>query len=93
MFLHMSIHRPHPQYATDLAASMQHFGEALATQPGFLQANAFRTPGGELIGVALWESREAFERGIGAARSAIAGVPFDLWEAAEVQMFTGESVR
>jgi heme-degrading monooxygenase HmoA len=92
MFLHMSIHRPHPQYAAELAASMQRFGDALSTQPGFLQARAFRTPGGELIGVAMWESREAFQRGVGAGQAAIAGDPFDVWETGEVQVFSGESV-
>jgi heme-degrading monooxygenase HmoA len=92
MFLHMSIHRPHPQYVAALAASMNRFGAAMSTQPGFLQAHAFRTPDDRLIGVAMWESRGAFERGVAAAHAAIADEPLDLWEAGDVQIFTAESV-
>jgi hypothetical protein len=40
----------------------------------------------------MWESREAFQRGVGAGQAAIAGDPFDVWETGEVQVFSGESV-
>jgi heme-degrading monooxygenase HmoA len=92
MFLHMSIHKPHPHATEDLAASMHRFGEALRTQPGLVEVQAFKTADGELIGLALWESRAAWELGRHAGREAVQNDPFDEWESAPVVGYAAESI-
>lgn len=91
MFLHMSIHTPHPHALEDLAASMHRFGEALRTQPGLIEVQAFKTGDGQLIGLALWESRAAYQRGVSVGREAVRDEPFDEWESAPVVGYSGES--
>lgn len=91
MYLHMSIHTPHPHAIEDLAASMHRFGEALRTQPGLLEVQAFKTDDGQMIGLALWESRAACERGAPAGRAAVRDDPFDEWESAPIVGYGGES--
>lgn len=92
MFLHMSIHKPFPHAVDALTDSMHRFGEALRTQPGLIDVQAFRTDDGEMIGLALWQSREDWERGRGAGRDAVRDDPFDQWESAPVVGYAAESV-
>jgi heme-degrading monooxygenase HmoA len=60
MFLHMSVHKPRPQAVEPLIDVMRRFGEALRTQSGLVETQVFKTDDGRLIGLALWESRDAF---------------------------------
>jgi heme-degrading monooxygenase HmoA len=92
MYLHMSIHKPHPEATDALVDSMRRFGEALQTQPGLIDVRTFQTPNGELIGLALWESEDAWERGRLAGGAAVKDDPFHEWEAAPVIGFRGESL-
>ncbi len=92
MFLHMSVHTPHPQAVEPLIDSMRRFGEALRTQPGLVETHVFKTDDGRLIGLALWESRDAFEGGRHAGRDAVRDDPFDEWESEPVTGYAAESV-
>jgi heme-degrading monooxygenase HmoA len=92
VILHASIHKPCPHARAELVESMQRFGEALRRQPGLRFVGTFETEGGELVGLALWESREAFERGRTAGSKAVAGDPFDKWESAAVIGYVGLDV-
>ena len=57
-----------------------------------IATGTFATDDGKLIGVALWESEDAFRAGVGAGRDAIAGDPFDEWETGEIQMIRASEV-
>jgi len=43
MFLHMSIHKPHPHATDDLAASMQRFGDGVRTSSASRTTRSRRT--------------------------------------------------
>jgi heme-degrading monooxygenase HmoA len=88
----MSVHTPHPHAVEALAASMHRFDAAIRTQPGVREANVFKTEDGRLIGLILWASRDAFERGRAAGREAVKDDPFDEWEAEPVSVYVAESV-
>ena len=64
MFIFYSIHYPHPEKEELLVQSMHDYGELMKQQPG----NLFQAPypfkdseKGTLMGISIWESREAFQ--------------------------------
>ncbi|MBP3965984.1 antibiotic biosynthesis monooxygenase family protein [Paenibacillus lignilyticus] len=81
MFVHMSIHHPKPGKSEDLIASMHRFGSALEGAAGLREVHTLKdSRTGKLIGLAIWESEEAFRAGVSAARSAVENDPFEDWE-------------
>ena len=93
MILHMSVHTPHAHARALLLESMARYGAALNREPGLAYVDSFETKDGQVIGVALWESREAWERGKDAGRAAVAGDPFGEWESAAPICYTATSSR
>ena len=88
MYYHLSIHRPVPGARDALVASMHRFGAALAGAPGLVSVHTLEDAGdGVLVGLALWESEDAFRASVHLAREAVADDPFDEWEAGPVQGF------
>jgi heme-degrading monooxygenase HmoA len=80
MFIHLAIHHPKPEHADDLLASMHRVDAAAQGAPGLIQIGAWRDQGtGRLIGLAVWESAEAFEASVGQIFEVVADAPFDLW--------------
>ncbi len=80
MFAHLVIHYPKPEHFADLLASMQRVDKAAQGAPGLIQIGPWRDEGGDrLIGLALWESEEAFQAAAGPIFAAVAGDPFDDW--------------
>jgi heme-degrading monooxygenase HmoA len=78
VFVHLAIHRPRPGKADEMLASMERFGEAMKAGPGFVLHGALRDErSSRLVGLAVWESREAWEAAIGAAREALADLDID----------------
>jgi hypothetical protein len=47
---------------------------------------------GKLLGLAIWESREAFERGVLAMRAAVEDDPFLDWEEGPPEVYVFEDV-
>ena len=93
MIVHLSIHTPKPGKEQDLTASMHRYGAAGRGQQGFIDAKTLRdTRTGRLIGMARWEDEASWSAGVEAMRAAVAGDPFDEWEAAEVEGFFLEEV-
>jgi heme-degrading monooxygenase HmoA len=85
MFTHLSIHHPKPGRRDELIASMHRFGDAIAGAPGFVSVHTLHDPDEDvLVGLAIWESEEAFRASVGLARAAVADDPFDEWEAEPV---------
>jgi len=80
MFVHLAIHRPKPEHADDLLASMHRVDAAAQGAPGLIQIGAWRDQrSGRLVGLALWESAEAFEASAERIFQAVADDPFDQW--------------
>ena len=80
MFVHLAIHHPKPEHVDDLLASMRRVDQEAQGSPGLIQIGAWRDQGsGRLVGLALWESAEAFEASAERIFRAVADDPFDQW--------------
>ena len=80
MFIHLAIHQPKPEHVDDLLASMHRVDQAAQGAPGLVQIGAWRDQGSDrLVGLALWESAEAFQASVGRIFQAVADDPFDQW--------------
>ena len=85
MFTHIAIHTPKPEHRDDVIASMQRARAAGDGAKGLLQMGPWREiDGGRLVGLALWESREAFLAAAPGIFAAVADDPFDEWHAEPV---------
>lgn len=70
---------------------MRRYGAAVRTQPGLIDVYTIETTDGALIGLAMWESKEACDAGRAAGRAAVKDDPFDEWESEAVIGFEGEA--
>ena len=78
MFVHLAIHKPRPGKAEAMLESMNRFGAAMDAGAGFVLHGALRDErSNRLVGLAVWESREAWEAAIGQAREAVANLDID----------------
>ena len=86
MFYHVSIHRPNPGKEPDLIDSMHRFGATFAGAPGFVSVHTlYDEEQGVLMGLAIWESREAWQASVRLGREAVADDPFEEWESMDVE--------
>jgi heme-degrading monooxygenase HmoA len=80
MFIHLAIHHPKPEHADDLLASMHRVDQAAQGSPGLVQIGAWRDERSDrLIGLAVWESAEAFQASVERIFDVVADDPFDQW--------------
>jgi heme-degrading monooxygenase HmoA len=85
LFTHLSIHHPQPGWRDALIASMHRYGAAIADAAGLVPVHTLADPEADvLVGLAIWESEDAFHASVDLARAAVAGDPFDEWEAEPV---------
>lgn len=81
MFILMSVHHPHPEHRDALIDSMHRYGAALRGKAGLVSVHTLADAGSDrLVGLAIFESEEAFQRLAPDARAAVADDPFDVWE-------------
>lgn len=93
MIVHLAIHTPTPEGVEPLIASMQRFAAAGRSQPGLQEVHTMREPeSGKLLGLAIWESIEAFDHGVTAMRAAVENDPFLDWEVGPPQVYLFEDV-
>jgi heme-degrading monooxygenase HmoA len=93
MIVHLAIHTPKPDHIDDLIASMHRFAAAGTGQAGLIEAHTMRDArSGKLVGLAIWESREAFDRGVEAMRAAVEDDPFPDWEEGVPDVYLLEDV-
>jgi hypothetical protein len=86
MIAHLAIHHPKPEYKDDVLASMRRVDAAAAGQAGLIRINGWREiEGDRLVGMSMWESRDAFEAAMPVIFAAAGDVPWDLWEAEPVE--------
>jgi heme-degrading monooxygenase HmoA len=85
VFYHVSVHHPRAGRRDELIESMHRYGAALAGAPGLVSVHTLRDDGQEvLMGMAVWESEDAWQASVHLARAAVADDPFDEWEAEQV---------
>jgi heme-degrading monooxygenase HmoA len=84
VLVHLSIHRPVAGRERDLIASMHRFGKADGEPiPGLREVHTLRDrKSGSLVGLAIWDSEEAFTAGIPRMRAAVEGDDISAWERA-----------
>jgi len=83
LFISNCIHTPHPDKEGDLVESMHRYGKAARTQKGLIDVFTLKNAeGGELVGLALWDSEESYLAARPALRKAVEGDDFDSWEPA-----------
>jgi heme-degrading monooxygenase HmoA len=93
MIVHLAIHTPKPEGVDDLIASMQRFAAAARSQPGLQEVHTMRdSESGKLLGLAVWESREAFDVGVQRMRAAVEDDPFLDWEDTVPEVYVCEDV-
>jgi hypothetical protein len=94
MFIFYSIHYPHPEKEELLVQGMHEFGELMKQQPGILfQAPyPFKDPEkGTLMGISIWESREAFQAALPTLQSARQNSPSHEWEVKPPEVYMLDS--
>jgi len=80
MFVHLAIHFPKPEHVADVLASMQRVDEAARGAAGLIQIGAWQDAGhSRLVGIAQWESQEAFEAAHERIFQAVADDPLSEW--------------
>jgi hypothetical protein len=85
LFTQLSIHHPQPGRRDELIASMHRFGAAIAGAPGLISVHTLHDPEADvLVGLAIWQSEEAFRASAHLGGAAVADDPFDEWEAGPV---------
>jgi heme-degrading monooxygenase HmoA len=87
----MTIHTPHHKATDALRDSMLRFGEAIRSQPGFVDVHTILCEDEKLIGMAIWETQEAYERGRVAGGKAVKDDPFDQWESEPMIIYKGHT--
>ncbi|HTO24213.1 MAG TPA: hypothetical protein VMF68_07815 [Spirochaetia bacterium] len=93
MFILMSIHHPHPRHEAALIDSMHRYGAAIRGKPGLRGIHTLKDRGSDrLVGLAIFDSQEAFERLAPIAREAVKDDPFDVWEKVEIDGLMLEEV-
>ena len=93
MFVHIAIHRPREEAEALVIASMHRFGAAMQNQPGFIQTHTLKDARtGELVGLALWESKEAWLAARPAMQEAVKDDPFEDWEDEPPEVYQLEPV-
>lgn len=77
MFVHLAIHTPRVGKTEAMLESMQRFGAAMESAGLVLHASLRDERSDRLVGLAVWDSREAWEAAIGAARETIEDLDID----------------
>jgi heme-degrading monooxygenase HmoA len=82
MFTHVAIHYPKPEYRAELHASMRRLDAAAQGMPGLIRIGDWTEVDGgtRLVGIATWDSREAFEAAAPTLFAVVAGDPFAVWQ-------------
>jgi hypothetical protein len=80
MFVHLAVHYPKPEHAEDMLGSMLRVDAAAQGAAGLRQIGAWRdSKSDRLIGLAIWESREAWEAAADDIFAVIADDPILEW--------------
>ena len=88
MFVSLAIHRPKPRAEDGLIDAMHRFRDAAIGAPGLQHIHTLRSADqGILVGLAIWDSEDAFHAARAGMRSAIADIDFGALEDAGPEMY------
>ncbi len=88
MYVILSIHHPKPEHEAALIDSMHRFGNAVRGKPSCIRIHTLKDEhSSRLVGLAIFESPEAWQRLAPLAREAVKDDPFDVWEELEIDGF------
>jgi heme-degrading monooxygenase HmoA len=80
MYIHLVIQHPKPEHIGDMLASMRRVDKAAQGSPGLIQIGAWRDQDSDrLVGLAIWETPDAFHAAAEQIFKAVADDPFDQW--------------
>ncbi len=80
MFVNISVHRIRPGKEQLMLDSMRRFGEAAKKAGGVQQIHALEDErSGAIVGLAIWDSKEAYEAAGPALMAAVEGDDFADW--------------
>jgi heme-degrading monooxygenase HmoA len=81
LYVIISIHHPHPDKERLVIDSMDRYGEAAKRQHGLISVDTLKDENtGELVGLAIWDSKESFLAARPALMEATANDDFESWE-------------
>lgn len=81
MYISLSIHHPKPDKEALLIEAMHQLGKAVQNQPGLYYINAHKDAQRcVLVGLSIWETKEAMLAAGPIVMGATKDVPFDDWE-------------
>jgi heme-degrading monooxygenase HmoA len=88
MFVHLAIHYPRPEYVEAVLASMHRVDKAAEGTPGLIRMGAWRDENSDrLVGLAMWESQEAFQASAERIFQIVAENPWDQWCERPIDVF------
>lgn len=88
MFVHLSVHYPKKEKQQLLIDSMRRFGAAMKDLPGLQQVHTLKDEKtGRLIGLAIWDDKEQWEKALPVMYEAVKGDDFEDWEEQATQVF------
>ena len=81
MYVNIAIHRPHQDKEKFPIDSMHQYGELAKKQPGIVSVHTLKDENtGELVGLAIWNSKGSFLAARPALMKATENDDFDAWE-------------
>jgi hypothetical protein len=88
VFTHMVVHYPKAEHFDDLLASMRRVAVAAQGAAGLVRIGPWRDDrSGRLVGLAIWESREAFEAAAPGIFAVVADDPIMEWSTQPTDIF------
>jgi hypothetical protein len=85
----VSVHSPLAEHREAVLDSMQRYSRVARSQPGLVWVGAVDDEGGQLVGVAVWESPEAARAASPALMAEVGDDPFTTWETGPIEGFRG----
>ncbi len=93
MIFHIAVHRPYPEKRELLIDAMHRFGATARRQPGLREVHTLEDrSSGVLVGLAIWESKDALMAARPVLHDAVKNDPMGEWESGPPEIFLLEEV-
>jgi hypothetical protein len=94
LFVNISVHRVKPDQESLMIDSMRRYGAAARSAGGVREIHTLKDErSGALLGLAIWESKEAYEAAGPALMEAVEGDDFDAWHEEQGQSYHCSVIR
>jgi precorrin-6B methylase 1 len=93
-YLYLAFHYPKPEHRNDLLVAMHKLDLAMHGTPGLLHIGAWsEESGSRIIAISIWDSPSSFQAALLKIGTAVAGVPFNEWEARPRELIRAEGIN